>query len=303
MRILIRTSKWAIWSRRLASFAIPLAVIPVILHRQQVISTEAFHTMELVALVVALLGLFASLVALGRLWVTGDRGWDRALGGLVLSLLCLAPFAYGLFEAERYPRVTEVSTDPALALALIDPVPQPERPEDRAAIEAAFPNARTRSYPLDAPALYEVVSKIVQDSGWDVRLRQAPATQRGDGSITALVTTWLGWRDEVAIQVSTTDNGAKVDMRSSSLTPSLSDLGANGRRIEDFLLAVDAAVTEVLRNSVLGTTPPGGTEAETPPVQSSGRGGDVVVPADRPADLRPPAPEAFDTEAPPAQPD
>ena len=32
MRILIRTSRWAIWARRLGSVAVPLLVIPVLLH-------------------------------------------------------------------------------------------------------------------------------------------------------------------------------------------------------------------------------------------------------------------------------
>jgi len=299
MRILIRTSKWAIWARRLASFAVPLAVIPVILHRQQVITTEAFHTMALVALIVAGLSLFLSLGALVRLWITGDRGWDRAFGGLLLSLLCLAPFVYGFVEASRYPRVTDVSTSPDLKLALLAPAPGVDPTVDQAAIEAAFPNAHTRTYPLDAPRLYEVVSKLVSDWGWDVRLRQAPPTARGTGQIDAVVTTWLGWRDAVAIRVSTGTEGGVVDMRSASLTPSLSDLGANGKRIEEFLLALDSAVTTVLRNSVLAPAPQG-AEGDTPPPVQGGRS-DVVVPADRPADLRPPPPEPFDTEAPPQE--
>lgn len=294
MRILIRTSKWAIWARRFASFAVPLAVIPVVLHRQQVVSTEAFHAMELVALVVALVALLVSLGALVRLWITGDRGWDRAFGGLVLSLVCLAPFAYGVAEASRYPRVTDVSTNSSAPLELLEPPAQPEPAADRAAVEAAFPNARTRSYPIDAPKLYDVVSKLVDDWGWDVRQAQEPDTAGGSGKINAIVITWLGWRDEVAIRVSPNPEGAEVDMRSASLTPSLSDLGANGHRIEQFLLAVDTAVTQVLRDSVLGPAPAAG-EGDAPPVRSP----DVVVPADRPADLRPPPPEPFDTEAPP----
>lgn len=293
MRILIRTSKWAIWARRLASFAIPLAVIPVILHRQQVIATEAFHAMELVAAVVAGMALVASLVALVRLWISGDRGWDRAFGGLVLSLICLAPFAYGVLEASRYPRVTDVSTDPELKLALAAGGQAPA--ETGGAIEAAFPNAKTRSYPLGAPQVYDLVAKLVSDWGWDVRLRQAPATVRSDGQIDAVVTTWLGWRDEVAIRVATTNGGAKVDMRSASLTPSFSDLGANGQRIEEFLVALDNAVTGVLRDSVLGAP----SEPATPPPQETRNDTDTVVPAERPSDLRPPPPDPFDTEAPP----
>jgi hypothetical protein len=35
MRILIRTSKWAIWARRFGSLALPLAAIPVLMHRER----------------------------------------------------------------------------------------------------------------------------------------------------------------------------------------------------------------------------------------------------------------------------
>jgi len=297
LRILIRTSKWAIWARRLASFAVPLAVIPVVLHRQQVVTTEAFHAMEMVALAVALTALLVSIGALVRLWITGDRGWDRAFGGLLLSLICLAPFGYGVFEAGRYPRVTDVATAPGLQFALIEP-PPPASPEiDRAQIEAAFPNVKTRSYPLDPPQVYGLVDKLAGDWGWDVRLRQAPATARGRGELSAVVITWLGWRDAVAVRVSPSVEGSEVDMRSASLSPTLSDLGANGQRIEQFLLAVDNAVTLALRDSALG---PAVSDA---PATPSNPGDDVVIPADRPADLRPPAPEPFDTEAPPPEPD
>ena len=39
MRILVRTSRWAIWARRLGNFALPLAVIPILMHRAEAINT------------------------------------------------------------------------------------------------------------------------------------------------------------------------------------------------------------------------------------------------------------------------
>ena len=57
MRILIRTSKWAIWSRRFGSLALPLMVLPVFLHRERLISSTDFFVVEAVAMLVAALAL------------------------------------------------------------------------------------------------------------------------------------------------------------------------------------------------------------------------------------------------------
>ena len=50
MRILIRTSKWAIWARRFGSFAVPLTVIPVFMHREQMIASSDFVIIEAIPL-------------------------------------------------------------------------------------------------------------------------------------------------------------------------------------------------------------------------------------------------------------
>lgn len=296
MRILIRTSRWAIWARRLGSFALPLAVIPVVLHRQQVVTTEAFNTMELVAFIVAALALLASLVALVRLWISGDRGWDRAFGGLALALLCLAPFIYGLQLASHYPRVSDVATENGASLSFVNPLPAQTIAASRDQVESAFPNAHARSYELDLDRLYKLVRKQVADWDWTVLSENQPGAAGSSAGINAIAPTWLGWRDEVAIRLSATAGGADIEMRSASLAPSLTDLGANGRRIEDFLLAIDNAVTIEMRDNVLETPI---TDDNMPPSNGLSEDSDVVIPAERPPDLRPPPPDPYDTEAPP----
>ena len=54
MRILIRTSKWAVWARRFGALALPLAAIPVLLHRLHIITSDNFIDVEAVALGIAL---------------------------------------------------------------------------------------------------------------------------------------------------------------------------------------------------------------------------------------------------------
>ena len=121
-------------------------------------------------------------------------------------------------------------------------------PEQRAAIEAQFPNARSRNYPIAAPEMFDTVADIVDDRGWDVRTSRRPTTQLETGQLNAIVTTLLGFRQEVAIRVAGSADGTTISMRSASLT-SFPDFGENGQRIEAFLLDLDNQVTLMLRNA------------------------------------------------------
>ena len=111
MRILIRTSKWAIWARRVGALALPLAVIALLLHRGHIITSENFMVIEGIALVLAVLTLLMALVAFVRLWFTGDQGWWRATIAFVFGVLCLAPGAYFGYLYLKQPGAADVSTD------------------------------------------------------------------------------------------------------------------------------------------------------------------------------------------------
>ncbi|HHG90723.1 MAG TPA: DUF1499 domain-containing protein [Devosia sp.] len=252
MRILIRTSKWAIWSRRFGSFALPLLVIPIWMHRNQMLPSETFHTILAVAVGIALLAVFLGLGAYVRLWQTGDRGWGRATLGLFLGLLCLSPFAYGISLAMRYPAISDISTkaSPPLRLMVkpqeVPPVPAPS-PEE---ILGAFPNAVSRTYKLNSNQVFKLVEELVGARGWEIRARSAPASIRSDGQINAMATTFFGWRDEVVVRIGQIGTGTRVDMRSTSLIGA-HDLGRNGTRIESFLLELDELVSEKNREEVV----------------------------------------------------
>jgi uncharacterized protein (DUF1499 family) len=71
---------------------------------------------------------------------------------------------------------------------------------------------------------------LVEDRGWQV-LSADPA----ESQIEAIATSILyRFEDEVAIRVTKTDTGSRVDMRSRSRLGQI-DRGANARRIEAFL--------------------------------------------------------------------
>ncbi len=271
LRILIRTSKWAIAARRLGSVAVPLTILPVMMHRERIIDSPVFLVVALFAAAMALLAVLASLVAVVRLWNTGDQGWGRALMGLVLGSLCLAPFAYYGYLAARYPLVTDIATTARGELPLVFepdtanmPPPHLLTPEEQ---RAYFPNATGRDYPLDVIQLFALVDRLVQGEGWDIRLRREPADYAAEGRINARIVTMPGWREEAVLRVSPHGDGASVDMRSASINAP-HDFGSNGIRISSFLLALDDAVTAFIRDNPNINEPPVLEEEPSPAVET-----------------------------------
>jgi hypothetical protein len=276
VRILIRTSKWAVLARRLGGLAVPLAVIPVIMHRERFLDSGLFLAVAMFAGLVAGLAVLAALVALARLWHTGDQGWGRALAGLFLGLVCLAPFGYFGSLALRYPIVTDIATAPRGELPLLFepdtasmPPPQVLTPAEQ---QQYFPNATTRTYPIDPFQLYAIVAHLAEGQGWDIRQRREPGVGGEPGRLNARIVTLLGWREEVVLRVAATAEGAAVDMRSASIGAQ-HDLGSNGNRISDFLVALDNEVTAFLRdNPNLNQPEPVELDVPVPEVET-GNGG------------------------------
>lgn len=249
MRILVRTSKWAIWARRIGALAFPLAILPVLLHREHVITSENFLAVETVALVMAALAVAMAFVAFVRLWFTGDQGWGRATVAFVFGMLCLLPAAFFAYEAQTLPASPDMTTDFANPPALVSFIEARFiGPDERTRLEAAFPNARSRNYPITSQQMFDVAETLVDDYGWDVRSRRAPQSALDAGQLNAVVTTLLGFRQEVAIRVTGDADGTTIAMRSASLS-GFPDFGQNGQRIEAFLLALDTQVTLMLRNA------------------------------------------------------
>ena len=266
MRILIRTSKWAIAARRLGSVAVPLVIIPVLLHRFRQITSDLFLVAILAAGLVALLAVLVSIIALARLWQTGDRGWGRALAGLLFGALCLLPYAWYGSLLLSYPAVTDIATTDRGLLPLgFEPGMQampPPRMLSADEMARTFPNVETRTYPLGLVPTFGLVQALVAENGWDIRTLREPTSGFDPGQINAQIVTLPGWLEEVVIRVTGTLTNSTVDMRSASLN-ALHDFGANGTRIEGFLAALDEAVTALLRDNPNANMPmEAGTEAD-----------------------------------------
>ena len=134
--------------------------------------------------------------------------------------------------------------------------------EERARIEQAFPNARSRTYPVAAGDMFALVEQLFAERGWDIRTKRTPLDVLDTGQLNAIATTLLGWQHEVVVRVTGSAAGSTVAMRSASLT-AFHDFAENGERIEAFLLDLDNRVTLMLRDA-----PPAvdaGLSSRTPP--------------------------------------
>lgn len=255
MRILIRTSRWAIWSRRLAAFALPVLVFAIFLHRANVLDSNTFAAVFVLGSFVAFLAVATGLIAFMRLWHTGDQGWARAMFGIFLGLICMTPLLIAIVLYFTYPFTNNVATNwndpsPLVTTAATNAA----RRADVRQIRQAFPNAITRTYPVATQELFDVARELVALKGWQTSVMREPGSFNRPGQINATESALFGFVDEIGIVVVETQTGAQLDMRSASTTGE-HDLGGNGLRVEAFLLELDDRMNEYIlaKQATLGT--------------------------------------------------
>ncbi|GHA15500.1 hypothetical protein GCM10008090_26330 [Arenicella chitinivorans] len=100
----------------------------------------------------------------------------------------------------------------------------------------AYPAVRTLASSLAKPAAVERAAALAVELGWDVVNVNAEA-----GIVEATDTTKLwGFKDDIVVRVTSTEAGSLIDLRSVSRI-GVSDLGANAKRITEFLDAFKTA--------------------------------------------------------------
>ena len=114
MRHLVLTepiARSAVWSRRLAIFAVALTAVAIGLSRFHKVEPAAALTVFGAALAIALLAALLAATAAVVIWQDGLHGAGQAAVGLVLAAALLAYPAYLAGLAFALPRITQVSTD------------------------------------------------------------------------------------------------------------------------------------------------------------------------------------------------
>jgi uncharacterized protein (DUF1499 family) len=187
----------------------------------------------------ALAGLFGLIAA-----VIGAIAHTRTstLAAVVGIVALLLP-AYGILSARGVPPIHDLTTDlddpPRFSAVLAargsqsNPIPDPMDANVVREHRAGYPDLRPLVLPLAPDAAFARVVKTAEASGWTIvaanpeqRLLEATA-----------MTSFFGFRDDVAVRVRPAGAGSRIDVRSTSRV-GRGDAGANAARIRKFFVAL-----------------------------------------------------------------
>lgn len=226
------------------------------------------------ALAVSLLAIVISLIQAPR-----KRPFILALAALLVAGLSMGRLLAAKGNAERLPPLHDIQTDwtnpimptPALVAAraasggynTIDEAPvipdsaearwpgtagrlvsevqeeaEFDPAEQKKEVSAPYPKIDTLLLPsVSFDMAYQAALDTVNDNGWKI-----VTSEPQEGRIEATDTTfWFEFKDDVMIRVLPDGEGSRIDVRSVSRV-GLSDLGANAKRVKNFLDDVQAHV-------------------------------------------------------------
>ncbi|MBS0248303.1 MAG: DUF1499 domain-containing protein [Proteobacteria bacterium] len=243
-------SPWAVWSSRLALFALAVGSLSaVILATGFLEFGPALATLG-AALAFAAVAIVFAFAAFVSIWRQGVGGLGRALRGLFLGVLLLAYPAYLAQRAYKLPPINDVSTDttnPPRFLALA-----PQRPADHIAYpggptasrqRAAYPDIVPLQVDLPVRSAYDVALGVIQAHKWPVAGAQPAGGTRREATIeTTARSKLIGFREDIVIRITPSGSGSRIDLRSASRIPA-PDLGSNAARLRGLLDEIDEAAS------------------------------------------------------------
>jgi uncharacterized protein (DUF1499 family) len=271
-----RTSRLAIWARRLALFSLAATFIAVVIVRSGALDIVPALSTLAGALVLALVAILLAFAAGVVIWTEGLGGVREAVTALLIGLVLIAYPLYLGVKAYRLPAIYDVTTDP------IDPPrfvatarlrPRDANPVAYAGLHIA--ELQRKAYSDIEPDLttatpqeaYDAVLKVIAKRKWhivDARPPQGAAPR--DGLIEAIArTAILSFRDDVAVRVRATADGARIDVRSASRY-GRHDLGVNAARVRALIEDVDDVLSAPAQEKKLPAAKP---------TQAAGKGNSV----------------------------
>ncbi len=192
----------------------------------------------------ATISLFAIVIALRRRL---RRAIVFGIHGFIIGTLVFGVPWYLLNEGRKLPPIHDITTDTERPPGFVAVLPlrkdAPNSTEYGGAELAAqqklgYPDLAPATLGLPPRAAFDSALKIARASGWEI-----VAAVAEDGRIEATATTdWFGFKDDVVIRVTPAGGGSRIDMRSVSRV-GRSDLGANARRIREFMRLLAANKT------------------------------------------------------------
>jgi len=160
------------------------------------------------------------------------QGLLLGITGIILSLPVIAATLLFEYSAKAYPPINDITTDTQDPPSFWD-VPNPIDYPGQAVAElqqAAYPDLSPLPLSISPEQAFEQALTVVTDKGWEVI-----TTDPDEGRIEAVDPSLLfGFKDEVVIRITSSDDGAIIDIRSRSRIGHI-DRGANAKRIRGYL--------------------------------------------------------------------
>jgi hypothetical protein len=248
-------SRLAIWARRLAAFSLPVVALAIVIERAGVLEIVPGLATFAAALVMAFLAILLALASLIGIWRHGIDGLGAALAAIAIGIGLLAYPSYLAVKAYRLPMIADITTDP------IDPPrfdtigrlrTRQANPVAYAGLyafeqqKAAYPDIAPLDTEASPQSAYDAALAVITKRRWQVinaRKWMPPEPQSRqparDGIIEAIARTpIMGFRDDIAVRVRQSGQGARVDIRSASRY-GLHDFGVNATRVRALINDID----------------------------------------------------------------
>lgn len=234
----------ALWSRRLALFALAVILTALVLARLGLDPSAVLAVLGS-AIMIACLAILCAGAATIAIWRTGRKGIGLLLtGGFIATALLSYPL-YLAYQAVRLPALHDVSTDvdnpPQFSLsrhALMMRkgfVPTSETAAEQQRQLAAYPDVQPIILDLDSDDAYQTVLHAVAARHWKIVEAHPPGGGRfGLGHVDAVDhSRVLGFANDITIRIRPLAGQTRVDVRSVSRV-GRHDFGSNARRIMAF---------------------------------------------------------------------
>ena len=232
------------WVLRLAVSGAVLVVVAPVLHRVGVLPLGPALLAVPLGIVLSLVALLLSVIVLvgGRPTPTG-RGLvvGAAVASAVTGLLPVILALPGLRAPAIHDITTDTSTPPQFDAIVPLRADAPNSLEyggaDIATMQGeGYPDLDTLIVDVPPEQLVDQARDVATAMGWEI-----VAVDRQAGRIEASDTTfWFGFTDDIVLRARAVAGGTEVDVRSVSRV-GVSDLGANAKRIQNFLERLAAA--------------------------------------------------------------
>ncbi len=231
------------WSFKLALIGAGLLAVAVIGHRLGVMDFRIALFGLVGGAALGMLAAFAGVIGMIVARKEKAPGKSSVWVGLILGLLVTSPVLMTIYAASSVPPIHDITTDlknpPEFVAMLVvrgisdNPLDRKD-PTDLATLQqAAYPGLVPMLIDQDASQVFDQVHALVTARGWEV---VSASAQQGRIEATA-TTPIMGFKDDIVIRIRGESGGTMVDMRSVSRVGK-SDLGANAKRIEEFMAAL-----------------------------------------------------------------